>query len=1041
MATQDSLFMGPNNLAITYRQMDPYDSNNQNIFDSSLDPHDILTGIAKRNVLREVITRCVNSPVISQHDVTRTLKYLMDCRFITYKDMKMVQSPFGLNVTHNLTMEDPSALKEFEFRYLINKTSPARQVSVNNTPPEVTMEVVVKKVNLENPIVVSFSVKQDLYKNMKQALEQISGLGLPDNLKVYIGQQGNIPQTLLWKTTLINYMQKINQNVEGAATSICQGETERQLQYIYSRSPPLTNMPFKDCYKINVPVKEWATYLVRVYIEYMFGANKLWRVKQERKDISRWLYQVCRGFELNTSIGLQPELTPYFENCSFKTAKGIITCTENFRESLIDSGLLKTARGATMVQKVSYCQISKRDIHPMDEKAPHDMVTLENGDVFRRNPDGGLLTTEVKTITDLDYIEQSGNVYIICCIRDGDFGSKDTVLRAGMKQITRYDEFVPTGFVFGQGSQKNNCQLNGPLYPAPQTTYFTDAKGTDRCLSVSMCNQWLKNIFKWFTENDNVTETLAPNHFPPLKEGWEGKIPWNDIHDLSNSFPFCYKSDRGLRLFKYVMQNYWMTKEIFLSNLLTLYWSSDADVKLETQYIFWSEKDDDVIPEDISLDGIKDETEREKIKKLNDRNKLIKESKEKALKEQEEEVAERSSSDYPQSDFMKFWANNYHAFKTEVIMAAYREVIPRGTDSVFSRNKNRAILNRLQAAYKRLINLKNEDYDKNLDLGINPGVAVMWIKPQFCESESIIVSRPAGFTNISANPVLKKQLDLKDDSDHIMFSFSQHSAHSVNGISNTSVKLPGAIMIQKLAEDVDLVVSPNYPEAKKCLDGLNHYGQDKYLLNMTRGESFSKFWPVLWKPNAPMSIMESGVSPTGRCTTQWIDAKTFEKQFFDDKSVKDCFYPNEFTVNDAFNDMRFNINTFFYPSEILSKPQCPLNKYFRFNINSSKVITDMIRNHSRKNGSVHSRACQPTESSIPVYTDDSDVARIIGVCLPKRCFTHYELKNQENQFKNPTIYQSRSIIQRKELGHHFFFPGNDALEKFDTGIPYSSFTK
>lgn len=1027
MATYDHIFTSQTPMGLTFRQMDPYDSqlDADNIRYLPIDPYDVLTGNTFKNVMRDAITRSVTQSSLSHNDIVRTISYCMDSKIISYKDQQMCRTPFGLNVTHNLTMEDPANLKEFEFVYMLNRTSPARQVSLNNTPPEVTVELIVRKVELENPIVVSFSMKSDLYKAMKAALENIEGLGLKDNLKIYVGQQGYIPQTLLWQTALSNYIQKINLYASMAALSISQGETQRQLQYIYSRSPPVTTMPVKDCYKVGISNKEWAVYLIRAYSEHMFGVNKLWKVKRERSSVSDWLNEVCRIFELNTNSVLQPELAPYFENCPFKNPKGVITCTENIREALIQCKRLKTAYNSTMVQKISYCQISKNDTHPFDTKAPHDMVTLSNGNVYRRNPNGGLLTTEVRTENyDTEYIEHGGGAYVVSCIRDGDFGSDNTVLKAGLKQITRFDEFIPCGFEFTSSFRDPDDFHH--LYSVPQTTYFKDCYGTTRSLSVSNCASWLKSIYaRYFKEFKGSTQLKTSSVFTK-GEKWEPEKPWDDFKDLSNNLPFFYVSTDGkeLKCFDLVIENHWMTKGIFLSNLLTTY-------KYSTENLISPQIQEDAIPTDDEVDptpgqsgGTTTQQRSESTTQFRGAPKI------------------NPSPDAPiRSIFFKDLYADQNAFKTEIIMAAYKELGYSDNPALMTDQVKMTVINKLENAYDYLINLKNEQYDNFLNEGINPGVAVMWIKPQFCESDSMIISKPAGFTNISANPSLKKQLDLKDDSDQIMFTFGQSSAHCINGISNTSVKVPSAMMVQKLFDDTEMVVNPMGKDAKVDISTIKHIGLDDYLLKMTRRDKCAKFWPVLWNPKAPISIMETGVSPIGRCTTQWTDSKTFEKQFYDPE-IADCLYPNNFTVNTGCTDMRFNMNTLFYPKDILSQSECPLNKYFKFNRNSTKAIMDLQRNHARRSALKTNgfSANQSSESSTPCYPDDSDVARIVGVCFAKRCYTHPELLKQEDQNKKPTIYPSRSVIQSKDLGHHFFYPGNDALEKFDQGIPFSSFS-
>ena len=123
------------------------------------------------------------------------------------------------------------------------------------------------------------------------------------------------------------------------------------------------------------------------------------------------------------------------------------------------------------------------------------------------------------------------------------------------------------------------------------------------------------------------------------------------------------------------------------------------------------------------------------------------------------------------SEFLQFLDTNGLAFRREIMMAAFRELGFNNNKGAIDSTEMDLIYTKIHLAIMEVMRLKNEQYSNFLNWGINPGVAIMWIKTQCCESESLIVSRPAGFINISSNPVLKKTQADKSDSNHVQFNF------------------------------------------------------------------------------------------------------------------------------------------------------------------------------------------------------------------------------------------------------------------------------
>lgn len=129
------------------------------------------------------------------------------------------------------------------------------------------------------------------------------------------------------------------------------------------------------------------------------------------------------------------------------------------------------------------------------------------------------------------------------------------------------------------------------------------------------------------------------------------------------------------------------------------------------------------------------------------------------------------------------------AFRNEILAASFRQLGYNALPSAFEYDDNaetteKNLINSLILCYKIIMCMDNltltSTTDQYLEMGINPGCAVLWIKPQFVESDAMIISQPAGYNYINANPVLVKELDVKDSEDTVNFTWKQHSARCPN---------------------------------------------------------------------------------------------------------------------------------------------------------------------------------------------------------------------------------------------------------------------
>lgn len=981
----------------------------------AINPHDALSGSLMRDILLNTIKKTLTSTRITQEDVERVMVYIMNVKLINYQQVDMCKTPFGLQVAHNCTREDPGSLKTFQFIFAINKTNPADIVINNNMPSEVTLETVTKEIEFDQKTQISFSVEKQLYQDMRAALELIAGKSLPDNLKIYAGEQ-IIPNgsELLWKTKLTNYFQRVHLFSGLAANSISQGELIRQLIYIYSRSPTIYTLPTKETYKGSASLQTWALQIINTHIRFAYGINKLWKTHRECPTTNKWLNDILYMFKLNTSPAVTPELCPYFENAKFKHIEGVITVTENIRKTLEDLGLLNVAHGVTMVQKVSHCKIKQDDLHPFDTKAPHSSVILKNGGVYERHKDGSLITDEIRTVLDVEYIVHSGGVYILSCVTDGKLGGGNSMIKSGMKQISRYDSLIPTCIQLLPSL--DDCVTSGPLSPIPQCTMFKDANGITRSLGFSKAVQFLQKIFNYADENADVFKNLPPEEtddniqktlmFFTVYRQQQSTEDDGENSESGGGRQLYMRRRKIIKLFKYTIENTYMTKEIFLTNVLNAY-NQSLKINIEGE-----------LP-DIST--IVETWFNEKTAN-------------------EGEYMKTSSN-----EIMKQLTSTDHEllFRNTIIVAAARELgfkSPPGSTS-FPRTQDTPhdiMLTRLLHAYLYVLTMLNENMvAEHLDAGFNPGCGILWVKPQLCESESMIVSRPSGYTYISANPKLFKKGDLSDTRRDVHFIWEQFSAHCRNGLHPTSIKIPAAYLVHTITDDNDLTVNPYL---RSTLDHISKCQSDDQLLNMSQGEASSRWWPILCDPKLPVSFFEHGGSPAGRLTSAWIEKRSFDFNFKNNQ-VCDTMYPGLYTVNKVFTNPTFNINTVFYNEAILNRPECPLNKYINFNPASSKMIIECQQNTARRDSlTPHGGTYHQTSKGWSRFTHDADFSKSTGIAFTKRCFTNPELLKQENQNRRPTNYQTNNIITSETLPNHFYMPGTGMQEKYDVGIGHYNFS-
>ena len=95
----------------------------------------------------------------------------------------------------------------------------------------------------------------------------------------------------------------------------------------------------------------------------------------------------------------------------------------------------------------------------------------------------------------------------------------------------------------------------------------------------------------------------------------------------------------------------------------------------------------------------------------------------------------------------------------------------------------------------------------------------------------------------------RKQCDMAADSNKILFTFQQYSCRCVNGLTNASIKVPGAYMNYKITSDTTSVIDPSRREhTTPILNALANCREGNGLINFKAKEKISKWWPVLSQP-------------------------------------------------------------------------------------------------------------------------------------------------------------------------------------------------
>lgn len=512
--------------------------------------------------LSDIVTNITTSERIAEEDIMRNMVYVMDWKIVrnTCSDL------LGLVMSQSFTNESADSLNKFEFKYMVDRTGPARETGYNTGAPVVTLDMVTRRVRLTNPRSVAIPVPKAIYRRMVAVLEEYAGLNdKRRSIKPYLGEDGNLRMTPKMEAEVRNYTNAIKTRTDIALTSQNQGTNESQLEFLFTRAPDLKLTPTRDAFIAHDDIKMVVPNMIRSFLEHTFFINKIMGAHLKKQTLGQAMSRLYRAYLLNTSENLMPELEPTFENTPFKRATGIITCTSNVRDQLASMGLITHAPDAVVVKKVSYCKVGVEDLHPFDTHAPHSMVQQVDVGNFQQTDTGSLRTFEKRVATPVEYLKAPEGVFVLNVATESNFGNKNnnSLSKIGMRQLFRYDEMVPVGFIVESGVHGDFDK--SVLKPAPQRTYYTDHHGRTRCLDIMAAANWITKMEGQFRDLDGRQEY-------ELDGG-------RDEAKFSEKMPLLFGTVNATGQYNhnvYAIDNPYMFDEIVLSNALTFVRSNAA---------------------------------------------------------------------------------------------------------------------------------------------------------------------------------------------------------------------------------------------------------------------------------------------------------------------------------------------------------------------------------------------------------------------------------------------------------------------------------
>lgn len=351
--------------------------------------------------------------------------------------------------------------------------------------------------------------------------------------------------------------------------------------------------------------------------------------------------------------------------------------------------------------------------------------------------------------------------------------------------------------------------------------------------------------------------------------------------------------------------------------------------------------------------------------------------------------------------------------------------------------------NMIKAIHYALYYLPNFDAVSLLD-HINMGFGVIWLKPEFIQSDSMLFVRPSSFLQLVGKPEIIREGDTTDSSQSEVYKSKSYSAIGRQSLgTNPGIFWPNSFYVKNLCDTADNII-PVQDRDKVCmsvnwLNAMRDSGQlDKTLADPVYANGW---WPVISTPTMTKQMFESPNSPVGRLGTHFATKEEFEKCFFD-RGLADIKYPTCFTINSVFTNPRKNFNTLFLYDFRLIETNAghPLHVYLFFNPQSTSALNTMENYISRSSNTV--QAMKPSDNELMEWTKmgANNITNTIGSACPKACYTSGDISDKVRNradSKSATSYRTNDVLTYGNTD--WYVTGINILEKWSRcGVNNSS---
>ncbi|KAK3761552.1 hypothetical protein RRG08_010276 [Elysia crispata] len=276
---------------------------------------------------------------------------------------------------------------------------------------------------------------------------------------------------------------------------------------------------------------------------------------------------------------------------------------------------------------------------------------------------------------------------------------------------------------------------------------------------------------------------------------------------------------------------------------------------------------------------------------------------------------------------------------------------------------------------------------------INMGFGVEFLKPEFVQADGMLLCKPSGFSHIGGTPIQTRMKDVSDETQFIKYKSTAHSTTCRQSLGGyPSIMWRNALVNEAQATTTDKVLDPTDHVA--VIDYLS------YLSTMKTADTRTKtldpsvkgdgWWPLFTPPFMDIHTLSKPHSPVGRMGTNYKTPEEHEAMFFD-RTVMDCVYPNVYTANTVFSDMRNNINSqFLYSQNLFDNEDCPFYKYLHYNPTAVNAIQHCVDSNTRQQN-VRMNMARPNEEGVDPK-NENNISDLTGQAIPKTCWSDMDQK-------------------------------------------------